>query len=292
MRHKPITVGDRFGRLIVKGSAESKFDSRGQAVRRWLMLCDCGVEKIVAHSNLRNGSTMSCGCVSRRHDSVVVGARFERWTVLREAPPALVGSRKRKISCWVVRCDCGTERTVHANSLVVGGTRSCGCLRAELSRSRTKHGGAHADAVSHEYASWMGAKGRCFNKSNPKYPSYGGRGITVCERWLGEQGFANFLTDMGRRPGLDYSLDRFPDNDGNYEPGNCRWATRKEQARNRRDSRRLSVEGVCLTIAEWAEKLEVPVGKIHARLNRGWSADRALGIVVSVWSVSEPEEER
>jgi hypothetical protein len=123
-----------------------------------------------------------------------------------------------------------------------------------------------------EYAIWRAAIHRCASPKAPAYANYGGRGISVCERW---QDFLYFLSDMGRRPSYDHQLDRI-DNDGDYEPGNCRWATPKQNSRNRRGNRMVTFRGETLTVAAWCERTGLRTSTLVARLNAGWSAEDAL----------------
>jgi len=127
-----------------------------------------------------------------------------------------------------------------------------------------------------EYAAWRHMLERCYRPSAAKYPQYGGRGVTVCDSW--RKSFANFFADMGRAPTSRHEVDR-RDNEGNYEPGNCRWATRKEQCRNKRTNRVLDHGGHRKTMAEWAEITGFPSSIIHERITRlGWSIEEALTI--------------
>jgi hypothetical protein len=156
----------------------------------------------------------------------IAGQRFGRLLVL-----SYEGTRKGKAR-WRCRCECGTEHVVFGTSLKRGLCRSCGCLNAEFAaQRRRKHGEAHKTT---EYDIWRGMRARCLNPKHKSYPYYGGRGITVCDRW---GIYATFLADMGRRPSPEHSIDRWPDNDGGYEPGNCRWATLSEQNLNQRPRR-------------------------------------------------------
>jgi len=141
-------------------------------------------------------------------------------------------------SRWLCRCVCGNETAVSANSLISAKTKSCGCWHREHAKFRDtiEHGHSRRRKETPTYKTWRNMTQRCSNPNANDYKSYGGRGIRVCDRWLGPTGFICFLHDVGERPSPGHSIDRFPDNDGNYEPGNVRWATLDQQLANRRKS--------------------------------------------------------
>lgn len=136
-----------------------------------------------------------------------------------------------------------------------------------------RHGYKTAGKYSSEYSIWMNLRARCNNPNTTHYDRYGGRGIRVCQRWTDD--FMNFLSDMGRRPSRSHSIDRI-DNDGDYEPSNCRWATRSEQSRNRRSSRFIEFGGKTQTLADWADEKGMHQKTLHNRLRKGWTIERAL----------------
>ncbi len=178
-------------------------------------------------------------------------------------------ARGRYGLAWSCLCDCGNAKVVHGRDLRGGHTRSCGCLqRDRISELRTTHA-ATIGGLSLTYKVWKSVKRRCFCETDAAYPRYGGRGITMCERW--RNSFENFLADMGERPSRAHSIDRYPNNDGSYEPGNCRWATAKEQSRNSRKCK-TSVDAVREVLgriehgeppASVAERLRMPLGRVQ-----------------------------
>lgn len=194
----------------------------------------------------------------------IIGLTFGRLKVIAEAE-----SRHGRRSLCL--CVCGKIKTVRNAYLRVGRVVSCGCKRADTPHHLT-HGHTRVGKRSRTYNSWFGMIDRCRNPNHHAYLDYGGRGITVCDRW---RKFANFLADMGGcPPGL--SIDRYPDNNGNYEHGNCRWATHKEQNRNQRANRVLTVHGVTACLAELCDHFSVRRSLVEARLHRGWPAERAF----------------
>lgn len=176
--------------------------------------------------------------------------------------------RRGNFTMWEVACDCGVVKELSANALQQG-TLSCGCFRLERVHEAKA---THQMCDTHEYACWSRIKDRCERRANPSYKHYGGRGISVCERW--RNSFELFLKDMGKRPD-GTEIDRI-DNDGDYEPGNCRWVSRLVNSRNKRSNRRLTYRDRTKCISEWAEELGIPPDIISTRLKRGWTVDDAL----------------
>jgi hypothetical protein len=184
-------------------------------------------------------------------------------------------SHSQSNAYWRCVCVCRNEVVVDTISLTSGNTRSCGCLRREVaSVSKFKHGHSNSAgkrASTKAYMCWRNMIRRCSNEKCVTYSSYGGRGIKVCDRWLV---FENFLADMGEPP-LGKEIDRI-DNDGNYEPRNCRWATKLEQAANKRTSSRITYRGETKSIPEWAKIIGISAARLRQRLWYGWSIDDAM----------------
>jgi hypothetical protein len=175
---------------------------------------------------------------------------------------------------WLCQCECGTTLKVGAQQLQRRATRSCGCIAREMIGALRRR---HGMADSPEHRTWRHMIERCNSPADRSYARYGGRGVRVCERWL--QSFENFFADMGSRPSPEHSIDRI-DNAKGYEPSNCRWATRVQQSRNRSIVKPVTIAGVTLTLPEWAERVNLPLGCIRARLSRGWSPEDAVSFPV------------
>jgi hypothetical protein len=190
------------------------------------------------------------------------GETYGRLTVLEHVPNA--PGAKDTNARWLCRCVCGTTKVVYGQDLKKGKVVSCGCWNAE---KRTKHGMSR----SHIYGVWTVMRDRCNNPDNPSYHNYGGRGIQVCERW---ESFTDFLADMGERP-QGYEIDRI-DNNGNYEPANCRWLSKQKNLNNKRTNRFLELRGETHTIAEWSRITGLSWLTIRQRLRYGWTVERTL----------------
>lgn len=194
----------------------------------------------------------------------MTGKVFGRWTVVSYS------GKKR----WLCRCNCGEERSVIGTALRDGSSTSCGCLRKENALSAVVTHGMYATSI---YKIRTQIIQRCHNPNSYAYQGYGGRGISVCQSW--RDSFEAFLEDMGPRPSPQHSIDRI-DNDGNYEPGNVRWATAHEQLLNRRNNRRFHVNGDYLTMGELCAKHSCNENTVEKRLRLGWSIEDALFIPV------------
>jgi len=175
--------------------------------------------------------------------NIVIGKKFGRLTLLNTS---IVG--KYRYGNFI--CDCGINTNKIYSHVKNGFTTSCGCFQKEGAALRTK---THGMTETSEFNSWQAMISRCYNKNNHKYKDYGGRGISVCDRWLNS--FENFFNDMGLKPTLKHSIDRFPNNDGNYEPSNCRWGTFKEQAGNTRRNNWIEYNGENKILQDWANEL-------------------------------------
>lgn len=261
-------VGKTFGKLTVVARAAN----RGWRLF-WLCRCECGNEVEIRSDTLPVRT--DCGCeLSKKLSSLIDlrGSRFGRLVVLDVEPQKAKVSHK-----WLCRCECGKEAWVQGNNLRSGKTKSCGCIQREKAAQQAKVMGhantTHGRTASSEYLAWHNMWQRCENPKAVGYSRYGARGIKVCERW---QTFENFFADMGPKPSPDHSIDRYPDQNGNYEPENCRWATEKEQQRNRSDNVLLEFDGRVQCISAWAEEKGLSKERLWTRLKNGWSVEDAI----------------
>lgn len=204
-----------------------------------------------------------------------IGSIFGRLTVVRVLKYQQILKRKSTKIRYMCLCSCGKKVIAEGYRLRSGHKRSCGCLQRDAAtksgKNRRKHGYAGDDRPP-EYMTWVRMRRRCQNSESDDYSNYGGRGISVCDRW---EIFSNFLEDMGKRPSKHHSIDRI-NNNGNYTPDNCRWATIKQQNRNKRTTRELTIERKTLGLGEWAEISGINLETIRSRLNRGWSSETAV----------------
>lgn len=200
----------------------------------------------------------------------LTGQRFGRLVVEARAP------NEGRGSAWACLCDCGKSSVVRSASLRGGLTASCGCLGIErraaaCKASNRRHGHTVGGQSTKTYGTWQNMLRRCRDPQSTGFQYYGAKGISVCDRWTS---FENFIEDMGEAP-IGKSLDRI-DPRGNYEPGNCRWATNKQQANNKTNNRRIEFDGLSLTLSEWSDRLRIPLKRVSARLTAGWSDEKAL----------------
>jgi hypothetical protein len=192
----------------------------------------------------------------------ITGNRYERLVVIQRLP------NKNGRMRWLCQCDCGQTTEARGEHLKNLRIRSCGCL--DMERMTT-----HGLSRTIEYKTWQKIRLRCQNPKDPSYQYYGARGIKVCERW--DKSFEAFYQDMGPKPEGKYSIDRYPDNNGNYEPGNCRWATDNEQIYNRRNTLLATIEGVTKPVKKWCEELSVvSYQTVRMRIKAGWNPEHAI----------------
>ena len=173
------------------------------------------------------------------------------------------GSRK---TYYVCQCDCGNIKVVRADALISGATKSCGCIKKEQDKINLSANHKHKMSGTRIYETWQDMKRRCYNKQNARYDRYGGRGITVCDEWLNNfQSFYDWAISNGYSD--DLTIDRI-DNDGNYEPSNCRWSTAKEQCNNRGSNINITIGNATKSLMCWCEIFNVDYKKVYARYKR------------------------
>lgn len=278
LNYKKDMIGKKFGKLTVISenvkASKKKYDYNGNiesTVPYYDCICDCGNKVTVAGYSLRSGGTTSCGYCYNHED--LSGKRFGNLTVLNYA-----GSKEihgTKYGMWLCRCDCGNEIEVTTKALKTGNTTSCGCQSTNNLKSRGNVGIFYSEIKS----KYNAILSRCYDPLDKNYKNYGGRGIVVCDRWLGEEGLTNFYNDLldGFYPGL--TLDR-KDVNGPYSPENCRWLDRKGQNYNKRNNIYVDYYGKKICLAELAEKFSPVYGltgsDVSHRINSGYTPIEAI----------------
>jgi len=232
---KDIT-GTKFNKLTVLSFSHSTPKNT-----YWLCRCECGNEKVVSLGNLK-GSTKSCGCISKSYKDLV-GERFERLVVV-----SFSHKSDKGLYYWNCKCDCGNETKVATGTLNYGKTKSCGCyIRDKNKLSEPSH------TKTSEYKCWSGIITRCTNPNCMSYKNYGGRGIKVCDEWFD---YKNFIRDMGKKPDSSYTIERI-DVNGGYNKENCKWLKMSEQAKNKRNTLKVNIDGVEYNLKDKAKDMGI-----------------------------------
>lgn len=251
-------VGQKFGKLTVIEMI--KKDGKKTTCR---CICDCGNEVVVNSYQLRSGKTKSCGCLRKRKGVRLEDLKGQRFGKLVAIEFAGVANKK---TMWRCKCDCGNEVTAYATNLKSGHAISCGC-------AMRKSKGLSTQRIYHIY---KGMINRCYKETDENYEIYGGRGITVCPEWLGENGLFNFK-EWADKSGYadDLSIDRI-NNDKGYSPDNCRWATDIEQQNNKRNNIVITYKGVAKTLPQWSRELNIPRYLLYSRKKAGWTDEQCI----------------
>ncbi len=204
-----------------------------------------------------------------------IGKKFHRWTIIDTADDKYIGKDNKRIRMYLCKCDCGTVRPVSFSSLNNGKSQSCGCLRLErLHPVLIERNTTHGESKTRLNRIWHKMRERCYDPNNNRYDSYGGRGICVCDEWLHDYvAFSQWAKANGYADNL--SIDRI-DVNGNYCPENCRWVDSVAQANNCRTNRNITFNGETHTMKEWSRITGINYAALQARLNKGWSEERAL----------------
>lgn len=254
-------TGQRFGKLVAVKDIEHRGNHKPV---KWLCKCDCGGERIVDSQRLQRMEVTDCGCVKRNE---LIGMTFGNLTVIASHTAEELGLKRKRIY-WECVCTCGKTIYTHRGRLLNPKykTISCGCNSIRF----------HNLSDSPLYSTFYSMHERCYNPKNDHYHNYGGRGISICNEWQKPHGFLNFYywaIKNGYKDGL--TIDRINVN-GNYEPSNCRWATRKEQQHNLRNNRKATIDGETKLVSEWCNQYGIHKRTFDERLKRGWSLEDAL----------------
>jgi hypothetical protein len=246
-------TGQQFGNLVVVGYGHTR-----NGLAYWQCQCSCGKLVLVLSKTLRQGQKTSCGCLNPYKRKDITNQQFGKLTVLEYVGASREGAR------WKTVCICGRLVFTTGRALRSGHSRSCG-------KAGCRSNATHRMTDSDEYHIWANMLQRCQNPNDPSFGRQYGK-IGVCERW---NSFENFYADMGNRPSKDHSIDR-EDNSKGYSPDNCRWATRKQQQRNRTCTVWVELNGQRIPLAELIEKSPFPGHLIRQRVKNGWPIEKAL----------------
>lgn len=252
MRKATDMTGQRYGQLTV---IEKAYLKNGHMF--WKCKCDCGNEKIIDGSKLRDGTTKACGCLRGKGYKDLVGKRFGMLEVMEK-----VGTDNNSHVMYLCKCDCGNIKTMLSNHIQI--SKSCGCMHGANFKT-------HGMGKTRLFYIWSNMKQRCQNPNIKNYERYGARGIKVCDEW---QEFVPFMEwALANGYSEDLSIDRI-DSNGNYKPSNCRWATIEVQANNKRSNSFIEYNGEKRTIAEWSKITGISSSTILMRQRRGWGVDK------------------
>lgn len=248
-------IGQRFGKLVVIEKSEKKSSMGGSY---WECLCDCGNKKAIFSGSLKSGNQNSCGCSKKLN---LIGQRFGKLVVVKKSEK----KGNKGASYWECLCDCGKQITKAGSALKNSSFLSCGCYSHRQSK----------ESKTRIYTIWSNMKRRCFNTKNKQFKHYGGRGITIFSDWLDFFKFKKWALENGYSEKL--SIDRI-NNDGNYEPNNCRWVNQLTQVRNRRNTVKLIFNGCEKTLFEWAEHYRIKKTTANSRYHKGKSFEEIFEI--------------
>lgn len=251
---KENLIGKKYGLLTVLAFTDKRNKS-GSLI--WKCKCDCGNIVELSTSEIKRPERKSCGCLMKKTKDLT-NIRFGRLIALKK----IEFNKKCHSSSWLCKCDCGNYKIINSGNLQSGRTKSCGCLSIEIKKSRKKHGENNSNRL---YRIWKGIKQRC---NDDNCHNYKGREITMCKEWQDSYlSFKDWALENGYKDTL--SIDRI-NNNGNYEPNNCRWATSKQQANNTRKTVFLTIKNETKSVSYWSEVSGINRNTILARKRRGW----------------------
>lgn len=255
-------TGIKFGKLLV---CERRGSSPKDQQAIWLCKCECGQKTIVKAGNLKSGKVKSCGCFkggkgeSRKYKQYT-GKKYKYLTVIKEVDK--IGQSR----AWLCKCICGNHVIKTSGDLTRTQNGSCGCI---------PNGHKHGNSYAKFYVKWLVIKSRCYNENDKSYPDYGGRGIKMCDEWVNDYYLFHKWVEENYVKGM--TIDRI-ENDGPYAPWNCRFATPKQQANNRRSNKKIKYKGQLKTISEWSSIIGIKAVTIRSRLKKGWTVQEAFTI--------------